>query len=92
MSEWSVKQVKEWAKEHYGDRNSRVRVQNTVYDCQCTPYMYVEEAVDGDILLMLVTKGSMEQYKACGLATVKDHMKLRKRIICSLSHPPVDAS
>ena len=48
--------------------------------------IYVEEDVDGDTLLMLVTIGSMEQYKACGLATVKDQMKLRK-LIGSLSHP-----
>ena len=53
--------------------------------------IYVEEAVDGNTLLMLVTMGSMEQYKACDLATVKDQMKLRK-LIGSLSHPPVDAS
>ena len=29
---------------------------------------------------MLVSLGSMEQYKACGLLTVKDQMKLRKLI------------
>ena len=62
----------------------------SVYDCQCTPY-YVEEAVDGDTLLLLVTMGSMEQYKACGLATVKDQMKLRK-LIGNLKKTPVDAS
>ena len=35
--------------------------------------------------------GSMEQYKACGLATVNDQIKLRK-LIGSFFHPPVDAS
>ena len=44
------------------------------------------EGVDGETLLMLVTMGSMEQYKACGLATVKDQMKLRK-LIGDLSDP-----
>ena len=29
---------------------------------------------------MLVSLGTMEQYKACGLLTVKDQMKLRKLI------------
>ena len=38
---------------------------------KCTPCVE-----DGEMLLMLVMMGSMEQYKACGLSTVKDQMKL----------------
>ena len=40
---------------------------------------------------MLVTMGSMEQYKACGLATDKDQMKLRK-LIGNISGPSAGAS
>lgn len=98
VSEWSAEEVQEWAKEHYGDEVAQKfdsKFNNFlygVYECQCTPC--VEEGVDGETLLMLVTMGSMgsmEQYKACGLATVKDQMKLRK-LIGNLSRPSADAS
>ena len=46
---------------------------------------FCAEEVDGETLLMLVTLGSVEQYKACGLTTIKDQMKLRKLIGSSVS-------
>lgn len=56
-----------------------------MHECQCQCTLCVE-GVDDETLLMLVMMASMEQYKACGLATVKDQMKLRK-LIGNLSDP-----
>ena len=36
--------------------------------------------MDGETLVMLSTMGTVEQFKACGLNTVKDQMKLRKLV------------
>lgn len=36
--------------------------------------------MDGETLIMLSTMGTVEQFKACGLNTVKDQMKLRKLV------------
>ena len=36
------------------------------------------EEVDGETLVMLCTSGTMDQYVACGLKTVKQQMQLRK--------------
>lgn len=44
----------------------------------CIP---VDEEVDGETLLTLANFGSMEQLKACGFATVKQQMRLRKLLL-----------
>ena len=49
------------------------------YSMYNLPFIHAEE-VDGDTLLMLTSLGYVEQYKACGLITVKDQMKLTKLI------------
>lgn len=41
-------------------------------------FVFLEQEVDGETLLMLCTAGSIDQLHACGLRTVKQQMKLRK--------------
>ena len=44
------------------------------------PFIHAEVGVNSETLLMLTSMGSVEQYKACGLLTVKDQLRLRKLI------------
>ena len=43
-------------------------------------FIYTEQNVDGETLLMVSMQGSYDQLKACGLKTVADQMKLQKLI------------
>ena len=44
----------------------------------CGFVTFVEEGVDGETLQLLAKYGTIEQYKACGLRTVKQQMQLRR--------------
>ena len=45
----------------------------------CTVFFDLsEQEIDGETLLMLCKTGTTDQYKACGLETVKDQLKLKQ--------------
>ena len=43
-----------------------------------TDIIFIEEGVDGETLELLAKCGTIEQYKACGLRSIKQQMQLKR--------------
>ncbi|XP_065892403.1 putative autophagy-related protein 11 [Dysidea avara] len=63
IQEWTVDETKQWAELHFGED---------------TALQFEANRVDGETLKMLGEEGSMEQFKACGLSTVMEQLKVKR--------------
>lgn len=41
-------------------------------------YIFLDQEVDGETLLLLSSSGSVDQLRACGFKTIKEQLKLKK--------------